>query len=71
LLRIDQIRQINIPAFDELSVKRLWKDVSEDDDLAKYFPDKIEGNMLPERKYFFTVVNTVNPGYLKLISEGA
>jgi hypothetical protein len=39
LLTMGEIKPINIPNYDELSVKNLFKEVSEDPMLKDYFPD--------------------------------
>lgn len=38
LLRVSEVRMINVPKYDELSVRNLWEEVMQDDELRKYFP---------------------------------
>ncbi len=34
-------------------------------DLARFFPDQKTVSDLPDRDYFFNIINTVEPNYLK------
>ena len=62
---------IHVPNYDELSVKRLWKDLSEDPTFAIYFQDEFPQNRLPSRSYFFDILNTIFPDYLQKIMHHA
>ena len=63
LIPISDIRFINVPMYDELSVKRLWPEMQGSRDFMKFFPDKLPKGRLPDRDYFFNVMNTVNHEY--------
>ena len=63
LIPIADVRFINVPMFDELSVKRLWPEMQLSPDFMKFFPDKLPKGRLPDRDYFFNVMNTVNHPY--------
>ncbi len=63
LLPIKDVRFINVPMYDELAVKRLWPEMQNSRDFMKYFPDKMPKGRLPDREYFFNVMNTSNPNY--------
>ena len=65
LLRKDDVAYIEVPHYDELSVKQLWPQFAGDAEVTKYFPDKFPPGKGPGRDYFFNVVNTVQPDYLK------
>jgi hypothetical protein len=54
LLPMSEIKPLNIPRYDEISVKGLLKEALEDKEINKYFPDYKEGMRLPPRDYFFT-----------------
>jgi hypothetical protein len=70
LLKISEVKMINIPKYDELSVRNLWEEVMQDDDLRRYFPTIKNNSKLPNRDYFFGIINTLHPEYLqKLISH--
>ena len=63
LIPIADVRFINVPMFDELSVKRLWPEMQNSPDFMKYFPEKLPKGRLPDRDYFFNLMNTINPEY--------
>ncbi len=63
LLLIKDVRFINVPMYDELEVKRLYPEMQNSSDFTKFFPDKMPKGRLPDRDYFFNVMNTVNPDY--------
>ena len=60
-----------MPAWDELSVKNLWKDLKNDSNFNIYFHDKYPAERGPSRKYFFDILNTIYPEYLKQIMDNA
>ena len=37
LLKKNQVSYINVPAWDELAVKKLWPDMKQDKNMAVYF----------------------------------
>ena len=71
LLFKSEVAFINVPRYEELSVKALWPQLSEDQDIAKYFPDEYRVGKGPGRDYFFNVVNTVQPDFLKRMVDHA
>ena len=71
LLRLNQISWVNVPLFDELSVIRLWPMVRSDEDFSKCFPTKMPKNRVPDRDYFFNILNTFQPSYISLLIEHA
>ena len=71
LLRLDEVKRINVPFFDELSVKNIYPRVKDDPAIASYFSKETESGRLPEREYFFNVVNTHQPEYMKLLIDHA
>ena len=56
---------IEVPHYDELSVKSLWPQFAEDEEVARYFLDDFSKDKRPSREYFFNIVNTIQPDYLK------
>ena len=64
LFKKDDMRYISVPAYDELSVRRLWPQLKKDPEFAKYFPDKFPKEKGPPRTYFFDILNTLQPDYL-------
>jgi len=69
LLKKNQVNFIHVPYFDELSVKNLWEDVKDDEEIQYYFQDKFPNEKGPNRKYFFDILNTIHPIYLRNIME--
>ena len=58
------MRPANVPRYDELSVANLIKEVMANKDFAKFFPEQKSRSDLPEREYFFNIINTIEPDYL-------
>ena len=64
LLKKDQVKEITVPKYDELSVKALWPTFKDDPDFTCYFPEKFAEDRFPSREFFFNVLNTVHGDYL-------
>ena len=65
LLKKQQVNYITVPQYDEISVKALWPDLKKDGEFMQFFPyvyPKVRG---PPREYFFNILNTIKPDYLK------
>ena len=71
LLRLDQVKRISVPQFDELSVIKLWPMLQSDEKFMRYFPKKMAKGRVPDREYFFNLVNTFQPSYLQQIIKHA
>ena len=65
LLDINKVKYVNVPYYDELSVKNFWPRVQEDTEFMKYMPDPTPDGRIPDRKFFWNVLNTVQPKYVK------
>ena len=61
--RID-IKTVNVPNYDELSVCNLWPILKQDPLFMRHFPDVMPVGRLPSRQYFFDVMNTGMGDYL-------
>ena len=66
-----QVRPIEVPKYDELSVVSLISDVMKERELAKFFPEQRTKADLPDREYFFNIVNTSDPEYLTVLFKHA
>lgn len=66
-----QIRPIDVPRYDELSVVTLIKDVMSQASLAKFFPEQKTHADLPDREFFFNIINTTEPEYLAALIKHA
>ena len=71
LMEMKDVKFINVPVFDELSVKNLWPEMQGAIGFMKYFPDKLPKGRLPNRDYFFNVMNSVNPEYVSQLVRHA
>ena len=58
LLHMDAVKRIHVPLFDELSVARLYPMMSTDKAFMKHFPDRMPKGRLPDRTFFFNLLNT-------------
>ena len=67
LLKKDQVKEITVPKYDELSVKGIYPLFKKDAAMMKYFPDVYPKGKGPPREYFFNVLNTLHGDYLQQI----
>ena len=58
LLRQNQVKRIHVPLYDELSVKKLWPMLQSDETFMKHLPSKMAKGRVPDREYFFNLMNT-------------
>ena len=59
-LKKNEVIHLDIPAYQEISVKNLYEDALKDPVLGKYLPTKEQlSNKLPERDFFFGVMCTL------------
>ena len=59
LLKLSEVKYVHVPHYDELSVKKFWPILSQDEKFLSYMPDPTTENRLPDRTYFWNVANTV------------
>ena len=64
LLRLDQVKRVCVPLYDELAVVKLWPMMKEDDQFMRHFPSKMAKGRVPDREYFFNVLNTFQGTYV-------
>jgi hypothetical protein len=66
------VRSVVVPHYEELSVKNLYADAMKDELIKDYLPDlEQNSNRIPEREFFFGILGTLRPEYLKKITEDA
>ena len=65
-----EIEKLNIPSFDELSVKKLWEHFKNNKTVMEYMPDYAPEE-LPERDFFFNVLSTLYPKEVQLLVEAS
>ena len=71
LLSLNEVRYVNVPHYDELSVKRFWPRLRQDKKLNSYMPDFANEDKLPDRTYFWNVANTVQNKYAQNVIKHA
>ena len=49
LLKMSKLKPVNVPKFDEISVKKIWPMIKEDPDVLIYFPDEYPQGKEPDR----------------------
>ena len=64
LLELNEVRRVNVPMYDELSVVKLWPLMQDDAEFKSFFPSSMPKGRLPDRDYFFNILNTVQFDYL-------
>ena len=62
---------IEVPHYDELSVRSLWPELNKDADFMRHFPSTYPKGKGPPRDYFFNVLNTLQPEYLAKVMAHA
>ena len=68
---LTDVKFVNMPKYDELSVKNIWPHCKQIPELMKFFPDSLPKNRLPDREYFFNILNTCNQEYVKGLIDHA
>ena len=64
LLNLSEVLWISeIPTYHELSVKKVWEELSKDSTITCFFPD-YSPTRYPEKTYLMNVINTVKPGQI-------
>ena len=71
LLSKKDVDYIHVHQFEELSVKNIWDSLKKDKDFMIYFADDYPKDRYPCRDYFFNILNTIYPNYLKQIMDHA
>ena len=65
LMKKSAIKSIEVPHYEEISVKALYPEFKKDAEMMSYFPDKYPAGKAPPREYFFNILNTIYPEYLQ------
>lgn len=71
LMTLVEVMFINVPYFDELSIKALWPDMKNNEQFMLFFPDELPKGRLPDRDYFFNILNTLQGEYLRALIDHA
>ena len=59
-LPLKSVKHVNMPMYDELAVKNMWPHCRDIPGIMRHFPDKLPKGRLPDREYFWNVMNTLN-----------
>ena len=59
LLKLSDVKFVQVPLYDELSVVKLYPLMQQDVEFMKHFPDKMPKGKMPDRDFFFNVLNTL------------
>lgn len=71
LLGMSEVKRVNVPTYDELSVVNLWPDMQSDATFMLFFPDSFPKGRLPDRTYFFDIMNTVTEEFTQALIKHA
>lgn len=71
LLELKQVKWIHVPVYDELAVHKIWPLIKEEEKMMMFFPDKLPKGRLPDREYFWNIVNTLNEPYVAQLLKHA
>ena len=64
-LKLNHVSFINVPVFDEVSVKNLIDMVKNDKLVCSYLPDEYLENKTPDRQFLLNIINSIYPDYLE------
>ena len=59
LLKLSEVKWINTPKYDEISVVNLYPKFKTDANITVYLPSNLPAGKLPDRTYFFNILNTI------------
>ncbi len=62
---------MNVPLYQEISVIKIWPMMKTDAQIMMYFPSKMAKGRVPDREYFFNVVNTFHSDFVKNLIDHA
>ena len=71
ILTMQEVRFINVPAYDELSVKKIYSKSISLPGMIDYFPDKYPKGSTCSKEYMYNVFNTLYPKEVNSLIEHA
>ena len=69
LVPMANVHWCNPPHYDEISVKNLYPRYATDKEVMKHMPDKLPKGKMPDRAYWFNILNTVHPDRVTAMIE--
>ncbi len=71
-LKQNEVNQMLVPNYPEISVKNLYDDAMKDAEVSKYLPTREQlSGKLPERAFFFGILCTLKMSYMTDIISDA
>ena len=67
LLKLSEVKSVNMPMYDEFSVKEFWPHMTDNAEFMRYLPSSFPKGRTPCRTYFFNIMNTVMENYVQEI----
>ena len=64
-IRLENVKFVQVPKYDEISVKALYDKLLALPDMASFFPNKYAKGRQCDRAYLFNVANTFHPSVMK------
>lgn len=71
LLALKDVKWVNPPKYDEISVLNLYPRYQTDPAFMRYMPDRLAKGKYPDRTYFFNVLNTLYEDRVQQMIEHA
>ena len=71
LLNLKEVKWVNPPKYDEISVANLYPKYKQEGNFMAYMPDHLPKGKLPDRTYFFNVMNTLYEDRVQQMIEHA
>ena len=71
LLKMQDVRFVNPPSYDEIGVKALYHKVLEEEGMKDFFPAKFPKGLQCDKAYFYNVWNTLYPDQVKKVIDHA
>lgn len=71
LLKLSEVKFIQVVRYDELAVKHLYKDFLAMPNMSYYFPDRYPKGRCCDRDYMFNVANTLHEEVVKEVVQHA
>jgi hypothetical protein len=69
-LHQSKVKLMEVPKFPELSVKSMFEEAIRDPEVGIYLPDfEMNSKKFPEREFFFGVLASLRPDYLKQVID--
>ena len=71
LIGLNEVARVNVPLYVELAVGSIWEMVKGDPGISRFFPDKFPKGRVPDRVYFWNILNTKQPKYVDMLIKHA